>query len=144
MEESTICPTCRAEVKLESNFCARCGTNLLSEHEIDLETRNIDRGQILIFIGLMILCGSTIFYFITGLIGKLTNNWEFYDTIEPLSLMIGFAAGGIALLIAFGLNRGTLKAVAIIVAAIYTLIHLYWLIDRIMPDETEPFEYLQF
>lgn len=143
MEETTKCTTCNSEIKRTANYCEYCGNKGAAGDHMDFKQVRNNRGQKIIFTGLVILCGSTIYHFLIGLFVKLTGNWRVYDTIEPFSLVIAFAAGCVALLIAIGLNSGVRKTLALIFASLYTLIHLYWIIDRLFPDK-QPFEFLNF
>lgn len=139
------CGICQTSIKRTANFCENCGSNQSVVDDMRFSYKENHRGQKIIFAGLLVLCASTVYYFVIGLFMKLTGKWEFYSDIEPFSLFIAFGVSTIALLIALGLKSGNRKILAIIFASIYTIINLYWLIERIFPqDVSDSFEYLQF
>ena len=155
MGDRITCLQCHLRINESAKFCENCGSKVSSPKRSDqgmeksevidnlAPTNANSTRQNLIFIGVMILCGSTIYHFALGRIVDYFDNWELYKTMEPLSYFITFCAGAVALLIALGLKPGSQKTVAIIFAAIHILIHIYWIIDWLIPDEP-PFQYLEF
>ena len=155
MGDRITCVQCHLRIDESAQFCENCGSKVSSPKRSDVLTeksevldslapaKSNNNTQNLIFIGLMILCGSTIYHFTLSRIVDYMDNWELYSTMEPLSYFITFCAGTAGLLIAFGLKPGSKKTVALIFASIYVLIHFYWIVDWLIPDEP-PFEYLQF
>lgn len=137
------CGACYSEIKRTANYCENCGHNESVVDDMNFTRGNSSRGQKLIFTGLMLLCGSAIYYFSVRLIVNFTGNWKLYETIEYVSLMIEIVSVGAVLLIALGLNSGERKTLAIIFAAIYTVIQLYWIIERLFPDASV-FDFFQF
>lgn len=143
MEGTTKCGACYSEISRTANYCENCGSKESVRNEMSFSHTKSDRGQKLIFAGLIILCGTTIYHFLISLFAKITGNWRFFETVEPLSLIISFAGGSVALFIAIGLKSSGRRTLAIIFASFYTLIHIYWILDRIFPDK-QPFEFLKF
>ena len=156
MQDQNSCSQCHHQIGHTANFCENCGkpfsnagklSNQLERQELFGEGISSSASKVrqnLIFSGLIILCASTVYYFLIGLIVKLTNEWSIYETLEPVALVVSFASGAIALLIALGMKPGNKKTVAIIFACVYALIHLYWLIDRLIPEDDLPFKFLEF
>lgn len=154
MEDRITCLSCHLRINESAKFCENCGTKVSSPKRQE-ETRRVEvldeltptstneKGQNLVFIGLMILCGATIYHFALGRIIDYFDNWELYKTMDPISYLITACSGAAGLLIALGLKAGSKKVVALIFASIFILIHLYWVIDWLIPDEPD-FQYLQF
>lgn len=150
-----MCNQCQRQVNDSANFCENCGVEVSSSggtnHQIHTSkeldefsrSRISNRGQNLIVTGLIILCSTTIYYFVLRMIVDFTDYWELYETVEPLTLFVSFVSSGVAILIALGLKPGSQKTLAIVFASLYTLISLYWFMDQLIPEE-EPFQYLQF
>lgn len=143
MEGTNKCGACYSEISRAANYCQNCGNKESVGNDMSFTHTRNDRGQKLIFAGLIILCGTTIYHFLISMFVKITGNWRFFETVEPLSLIISLIGACVALFIAIGLNARGRRTLAIIFASIYTLIHVYWIIDRIFPDK-EPFEFLKF
>lgn len=143
METTTNCGTCQHEIKQDANFCESCGISTVQGDSLSLTSPSDSGGQKLIFIALLILCGSTVYHFSLRLIMNLTGSWELYESFEPLSILILGGTGGVALFIAFGLKAGRRKLLSIIFASIYTLIYLYWTVQRLFPESSIS-NYFQF
>ncbi|MDG1331751.1 MAG: zinc ribbon domain-containing protein [Crocinitomicaceae bacterium] len=155
MEEKKTCPQCRHRNNHSANYCENYGSKVtdvvkgnhqggipgvLDEFTASAKSKT---NQSLILVGLLVLCSTTIYYFILGVVVDISDNWELYQTVKPFSLVVSFLGIGAALVIALGMTRGSQKTVAIIFASIYALIQLYWFMDFFLPEE-EPFQYLQF
>jgi DNA-directed RNA polymerase subunit RPC12/RpoP len=154
MEEKTACPHCNHHVNKSSYFCENCGSELsANKHAYQTgqpdtldefgASRTNNRNQTLIFIGILALCASSFYYFFIGLIVDISDNWEIYDTVRPVSLFLNFVTAGVALIIAFGMTSGTKKTLAIVFGCAYAIVNLYWLVEQLIPDEPA-FDYLQF
>ena len=76
------CGVCQTSIKHTANFCENCGSNQSVVDDMRFSRKEDHRGQKLIFAGLLVLCASTVYYFLIGLFMKLTGKWEFYSDIE--------------------------------------------------------------
>lgn len=155
MEDKKTCLQCYQRINVAANYCESCGSKATSKVQGNPQggksgvldefpaSAKSNTNQNLILIGLLVLCTTTLYYFLLGIVVDMNDNWQLYDTVKPVSLIVSFLGIGVALVIALGMKRGSQKTVAIIFASVYALIQLYWFIDFLIPEE-KPFEYLQF
>ncbi|MFK7786488.1 MAG: zinc ribbon domain-containing protein [Crocinitomicaceae bacterium] len=155
MEEKITCPHCNHRVNKSAKYCENCGSRVSEVWSEDYQvgksdvldelsnSRRNNQQQSFILIGLLALCAFTFYYFTLGAIADITGNWDVYQTVEPISVVVTFLTAGVALMIALGMDRGKKKVLAIIAASIYCVIHLYWFVEQLIPEEPIV-DYLQF
>lgn len=149
------CIQCHQRINDTANYCENCGSKVVAAKKKDYQvgrtevldefstTKANDKGQALIFIGLLILCLTSFYYFVIRMLVKSMGDWSLYETFEPFSLIISGLGIAIALLLALGMNAGKKKTIAIVFASIYTIIQFYWLLDRLIPNDSA-FSFLKF
>lgn len=130
------CANCQTENQATANYCQHCGNNFT------IKTLTRDRRDLFVFISILALGLSAIFWFVPSIIYRITDNFDVYEIIEIPGQVLSLITSVVPLLLAFSIKKLSYRIVSLIFASICTMIHLFWFIDNLIPKED--FEFFNF
>lgn len=130
------CTNCETENQATANYCHHCGNNL------SLKSPTQNRRDLYIFISVLALAVSAVFWFIPSIVYRLTDNFDLYEILEIPGQVLSLITSIVPLLLALSIKKLSYRVISLIFASICTLIHLFWFVDNLIPKED--FEFFNF
>jgi len=134
MKDFITCPNCGIENSL--NRCTGCESSLIGNKN------DVDRSQLLVLWGIILISTVTIYWFVLDLVIIATENYDLYDFTQYVDNFMSLILAGTPILFVLSLKNKTYRIIGIVFGSAIFAVRVYWVIKSLIP--TEEFVYFQF